>query len=166
MPLPLHEARARLGLVAPAQEPRRTSSLGAALLISLSSVFAVGCSADQTEDVAMGACLPDRATYDTTVEPLLVRYCGACHGGEPSFGAPFGLLDYDGLLAGRARGRRVDEIVSELSEGSMPPAGTPRVPLADAATLLARANCGETVAPVDEGLVSSAPPLLAPIKLL
>ncbi|MFN7699536.1 MAG: hypothetical protein ACK6CU_22970 [Deltaproteobacteria bacterium] len=110
-------------------------------------------------------CVPDEATFASEVRPRLERYCGQCHGETPNFGAPSSLLDHGALLAEDATGRRlVDRIASRLLDGTMPPTGMPRLVEAEADAIAAWASCGAVDVPPATGLVSSAPPFLAPAE--
>lgn len=109
------------------------------------------------------ACAPEVSAFRGTVRPLLERYCGSCHGDTPNYGAPVSLLDPAALLAPREGGLRlVDRVAQRLADGTMPPAGMPRLPSAEANAIAAWASCGAVSVPSSAGLVSSAAPLLAP----
>lgn len=109
------------------------------------------------------ACSPDVAGFDTNVEPLVARYCGTCHDTTPNFGAPVSLLDGASLLARRPDGTTLAQrMAARLVDGSMPPVGMPRLPQADANSIVQWASCGALSAPASTGLVSSAAPLIAP----
>jgi hypothetical protein len=108
-------------------------------------------------------CAPDTTAFHTDVEPLVTRYCGSCHGATPSFGAPVSLLDPSALVATQPDGTRLsDRIAQRLADGSMPPAGMPRLPTSDANAIASWASCGAITVPPSTGLVSSRPPLIAP----
>jgi hypothetical protein len=108
-------------------------------------------------------CVPDPAAYEAEIRPRIERYCGTCHGEVPAFGAPFSLLEHDALVAPDALGERiVDRIGPRLFEGAMPPPGMPRVPEADLDAIALWASCGTIDPPPGAGLVSTAPPFLAP----
>ncbi len=110
-----------------------------------------------------GRCEPDRARFATEVRPLIERYCGSCHGATPNYGARSTLLDLDALLAARPDGTRLsDQVAQRLAAGTMPPTGMPRAPQADAEAIAAWASCGAVSVSPSSGLVSTAPPLLAP----
>jgi len=107
-------------------------------------------------------CVPDADRWEAEIAPLVESYCGTCHGEEPDFGAPFSLLDYDAITEGTEGLRHVDQMVRQLAEGTMPPVGMPRPPDEVTGALLSWASCGTHTAPPAAGLVSSAPPALAP----
>ena len=110
-----------------------------------------------------GRCEPDAAAYESEVRPRIARYCGACHGERPDFGAPVSLVSLDAMRATRADGTRlVDRIAARVADGTMPPVGMPRLPDADANALVRWASCGQRSAPPTTGLVASAAPQLAP----
>lgn len=112
---------------------------------------------------AGAACVPARAEWDSAVRPLVERYCGNCHSATPNYGASVSLLDYDAITARRPDGTRLsDRIAARLSAGTMPPTGMPRAPQQDANAIARWASCGATSIDVVNGVVSSAPPLLAP----
>ena len=45
-----------------------------------------------TADAAGGACVPDRAQWDSAIRAHVARQCGTCHGTSPQFGSPYSLL--------------------------------------------------------------------------
>jgi mono/diheme cytochrome c family protein len=151
------------------RELGRVGSTGLFLSIALG---ASGCGssaevADAGTDAAASAdaprCVPDEATFTSDIRPRIERYCGQCHGETPDFGAPSSLLDHDRLLAEGPMGvRLVDLIASRLHDGTMPPTGMPRVAEAEADAIASWASCGAVDVPPATGLVSSAPPFLAP----
>jgi Copper type II ascorbate-dependent monooxygenase, C-terminal domain len=111
------------------------------------------------------ACAPAEAAFVTDVRPRIARYCGACHGATPNFGATVSLLDAPTLLAVRPDGTRlVDRVAARLVDGSMPPTGMPRLPLDDANAIAGWASCGAATVPAAVGVVSSAAPLIAPTR--
>jgi len=109
------------------------------------------------------ACNPNAETFETDVLPRVERYCGACHGETPNFGAPVSLTSYAELVAPDATGgsRLSDHVAARILDGTMPPIGMPRMPLPDAQAIVSWATCGAEQALPLEGLVSSAPPFLA-----
>ncbi len=96
-------------------------------------------------------CVPDRDVWMTEARPRVSTWCGACHGETPQFGAPYGLLDYDALLAGPDGERPLDRLVETLRDGSMPPPAQPQPTGADRAALLDWASCGENQGDPGEG---------------
>lgn len=109
------------------------------------------------------ACDPAADAFARDVQPRLERWCGSCHGETPNFGAPSSLLDHAMLIAIRPDGTRlVDRIAARLADGSMPPAGMPRIPDAEAQAIADWASCGEIAVPPATGLRASAPPYLSP----
>jgi uncharacterized membrane protein len=108
-------------------------------------VTAVTADVAASADVPAG-CVPDRAAWDTEVRALVARQCGTCHGAQPTFGAPFSLLDYDALLRREGPARRVDLMAAALAAGTMPPSNTP-APAADVAERITSwASCGARTA--------------------
>ncbi|MBN8614469.1 MAG: hypothetical protein J0L92_27970 [Deltaproteobacteria bacterium] len=108
-------------------------------------------------------CMPDEARFESEIRPRIQRYCGQCHGETPNFGAPTSLLDHATLMADDAMGiRLVDRIAQRLHDGTMPPVGMPRVAETEADAIAEWASCGTVDVPPAGGLVSSAPPFLAP----
>ena len=75
-------------------------------------------------DAPSGACIPDRALWDSQMRGHMQRQCGTCHGAAPAYGAPFSLMDYDANLIGAVGMRHVDRIAANLVTGRMPAAGT------------------------------------------
>ena len=136
------------------------------VLVLFVLLAACGSSSPPAPDGGPGdanVCSPDPATFAASVRPMVERYCGSCHGETPQFGAPVSLLDPTVLLATRPDGTRlVDRMAQRLFDGSMPPVGMPRPPQADANVIAQWASCGATTVPASTGLVSSAPPFLAP----
>lgn len=123
------------------------------------ALLALGCTSDPEP------CAPSDAALHAEVLPRLERYCGACHGERPDFGAPVSLVDADALLATRTDGTRLaDRIAARILDGTMPPVGMPRLPDADADAIVGWATCGAADAPPARGLVSSAPPFLSPAE--
>jgi len=113
-------------------------------------------------DTGPGVCVPDRATWDTTILGHVTRQCGACHGAAPQFGSPYSLLDYDANLAGAVGSRRVDRMAVRLMAGTMPPAGTPAPTDAVNAALVQWATCGAQTPMPGQGLRASAPVFRSP----
>lgn len=112
------------------------------------------------------ACVPDRDVFDEEIQPLLDRRCGVCHGASPQFGAPFSVLDYEGLLEGDKMGRRkVDRIFARVAEGSMPPPGHIRPPVAEFDALMEWASCGEASPEYPTSLDATREVLAAPADL-
>lgn len=118
--------------------------------------------ADASADVPAGPCVPDRAQWDAEVRALVQRQCGTCHGAEPSFGAPYSLLDYDSLLQRQGVARRVDLLAEALAMGTMPPSNTPAPPAEVANRIAAWASCGARAAATGTRLRVSRPWLRAP----
>ncbi|MBK6528050.1 MAG: hypothetical protein IPF99_00205 [Deltaproteobacteria bacterium] len=120
-------------------------------------------------DAGPGACVPDRALWDSQMRGHVQRQCGTCHGATPSYGAPFSLLDYDANLLGAVGMRRVDRIAANLITGRMPPAGTPSPTDEVRNSIVQWATCGAQTAPAGTGLRASAgvyrSPEMAPADL-
>lgn len=131
--------------------------LFARLAFLVSIVVLSGCSDDPVPD-----CVPDADRWESEIAPLVTSYCGTCHGDEPDFGAPITLLDYTANLDGREGLRHVDLMVHQLEDGMMPPVGMPRPPDEVTSAIMDWASCGARTTPTAEGLVVSAPPMLAP----
>jgi hypothetical protein len=87
-------------------------------------------------------CSPNPEEWDT-VRGTVETYCGLCHGETPAFGAPYGLLDFDTLVAGAEGERPMDQLIARMRMGDMPPVGQPSVPSAEALALLDWATCGD-----------------------
>lgn len=150
----------------------RASRVACVVSIALS---AIGCGpssepADAGDDAPIAVedaprCTPDEASFTSEIRPRIERYCGQCHGETPNFGAPTSLLDHASLLREDAMGvRLVDRIAQRLHDGTMPPVGMPRVVEAEADAIARWASCGAVDVPPAGGLVSSAPPFLAPTE--
>jgi hypothetical protein len=122
------------------------------------SVLLASCAAPAPEP----DCRPDAERHAAEVAPLLTRYCGECHGDAPSFGAPMSLMRFDDLLAERPGGLTSDLVAHRVAEGTMPPAGLPRVPDEVARAIVDWASCGELSPSPHAGLHASAPPFIAP----
>ncbi len=150
-----------------------TSTLFAASALALGAA----CATPQTRDAdanvdgatvdaqseAGAPCVPDEAQWSTTVRPLVERYCGQCHGAVPNFGAPSSLRELASIAERRADGLSGFEHIAErVARRSMPPASLPRLPDDDARAIAAWASCGRREVQPSNGLVASAPPLLAP----
>lgn len=116
----------------------------------------LGFTGDGMPAVPPGACVPDRALWESRVRGLVQRQCGTCHGATPSYGAPHSLLDYDANLLGAAGMRRVDRIAANLVTGRMPPAGTPSPTDGVRDDIVRWATCGAQSAPAGTGLRASA----------
>lgn len=106
-------------------------------------------------------CVPSEAAYADSVQPILEARCGQCHGATPDWGAPFSLMQYPPLVEGGAV-RIVDRMVKQVSEGTMPPAGQPRLTTEEFEAVLDWASCGQADAPYNEGLLASQPIFAAP----
>lgn len=102
-------------------------------------------------------CIPSKAQWDATVKERVENNCGTCHGAEPTFGAPYGLLDYDELLAGTPGERKVDKIAPVTADYSMPPNGT-SMSHQDRDTIAEWASCGEIHSDHSIGLIASRDP--------
>lgn len=142
-------------------------TLARSLVLASLALGLAACTTASPPDTDAGgdapACTPDAVAFDTSVRPVVERYCGSCHGTTPDFGAPVSLLDPAALTTVRADGTRlVDRMAARLLDGTMPPVGMPRLPEADANTIAGWASCGAVVVPASSGLVSSNPPYLAP----
>lgn len=87
-------------------------------------------------------CVPDEATWDSTIRPIVARDCGACHGETPQFGAPYGLLDYAPLLVGDVGQRPVDRLAIRIGDGTMPPPAQPQPGGEDRMAVIDWATCG------------------------
>jgi len=113
-------------------------------------------------DAPSGACIPDRALWDSQMRGHMQRQCGTCHGAAPAYGAPFSLMDYDANLVGAVGMRHVDRIAANLVTGRMPPAGTPP-PVDDIRNAMVQwATCNAQTAPAGVGLRVSAPVFRSP----
>ena len=130
-----------------------------ALALSVLSLLVTAC-----EPTPPAECSPDPVEYETSIRPALDTYCGQCHGAETRFGAPYPLVELDALLVPDAvSGQRpVDRVASAVATGFMPPAVLPRVPHEVAERIAQWASCGATHAMEQTGVVSTAPPFLAP----
>lgn len=132
-------------------------------LLSLIALAACDSEPSTTPDPDAGVCEPDRAAFATDALPRIERYCGACHGETPQFGAPATLTDLDALLATREDGTTLaDRVVARLMDGTMPPVGMPRLPDAEADAIARWASCGAADVPEGVGLRASAPVFLSP----
>ncbi len=98
-----------------------------------------------TEDAASAEpdCVPAESQYESVVSPILNEYCADCHGAEPAFGAPYSLVDgYADLVAGAEGERKVDAMLSELRDRTMPPAFSQQLPHTDLDSLVGWVSCG------------------------
>ncbi len=111
---------------------------------------------------AGGACVPDRARWDSEVRSLVQRQCGSCHGDTPAYGAPYSLLDYEANLRPASQGRRVDRIAARLMAGSMPPPSTPAPPDEASRSIVEWASCGAQTPTPGTRLRASAPVFRSP----
>lgn len=98
-----------------------------------------------------------------TVAPIFEARCGACHGAEPKFGAPFPLSALSDLTPARAT------LAAEaLSSGAMPPAGQSPLSAEERGALISWLTCGEAgeVSPTTPpgGFESTRPILSAPAE--
>ncbi len=105
-------------------------------------------------------CVPSETTWNAEVAGLVAERCGTCHGAEPTFGAPFPLLEYAALVAGDAGERIVDRMHVRVGEGSMPPTGVPWPTVEQRETIVDWASCGTGVVTVGEG--ATRPPFSSP----
>lgn len=106
-----------------------------------SEVASVDAGVDQNPVEA--DCVPAESQYDSTISPILTDYCAECHGSEPAFGAPYSLLaGYADLVAGVEGERKVDLILSELTDHTMPPAFAQQLPHNELDTLVSWVSCG------------------------
>ncbi len=85
-------------------------------------------------------CVPTVESYDA-VRPLFVTWCSNCHGSEPSFGAPFSLLEYTSVLGRYVDDAIVDRIAQVLANRAMPPAEQPQPDAEARNALIAFATC-------------------------
>ncbi len=108
-------------------------------------------------------CIPSKAQWDATVKDRMDNNCGSCHGDTPSFGAPYGLLDYDELVAGLPGERKVDKIAPRTADYSMPPNGT-LVTHQDRDTITEWASCGNIHPDHSVGLEANREPHVASAK--
>lgn len=113
-------------------------------------------------DAGGGVCVPDRATWDSTMRAHVTTHCGTCHGATPTFGAPHALVDYDQLVAGEPGSRRIDRMAAALASGTMPPTSAPAPTDAVAQALTQWASCGARTASTRPRLRSSRPWMRAP----
>ncbi len=110
-----------------------------------------------------GACVPDRARWESAVRAEVQTSCGTCHGATPAFGAPFSLLDYDALVAGEVGRRRVDQMAAALAAGTMPPSSAPAPSDAVATDIAQWASCGARTAATTTRLRATRPWMRAPM---
>ncbi|MEO0325271.1 MAG: hypothetical protein AAF447_20100 [Myxococcota bacterium] len=110
------------------------------------------------------ACVPDEASYEATLRPLLAQRCFGCHGDAPQFGAPFPLTEYAPLIEGPEGERIVDRMAFRIAEGSMPPVGAPQPELAERDTIVRWASCGNLGVEAPTGPSASRPPFMAPAE--
>src|SRR5438105_1137508 len=120
----------------------RMRNLQAWLLLALAGCGADGATGKSDEkhgtalpdpalDAGAGAtddgprCKATRAQFDK-VRPLLMQWCGMCHGASPAYGAPFSLLDYDTVLGPYQDSHVIDRMAEVLASGAMPPAEQPQ----------------------------------------
>lgn len=128
---------------------------------------AAGMVADE-EPAAMDLadCEPSAEEFESTISGLLQSRCGVCHGEEPKYGAPYTLLDYDGLLQDDQMGRRkVLRLLARLSDGTMPPAGNVRPTVSEFDTITSWASCGAASPPYPSNLMASREILQAPDEI-
>lgn len=111
---------------------------------------------------ALAECVPSQDAFDANIRPIFETRCGTCHGQAPDFGAPFSLLDYDGLVAGEPGSRPVDGIVAALGSGRMPPAGNTPPTHAEFDAMVLWSSCGLQHPDYADGLEASAPVFEAP----
>ena len=111
------------------------------------------------------ACVPSKTVWESTTRAMITDHCSACHGAKPDFGAPFSLLDYDDLVAGKPGSRKVDRIASSLAKKSMPPTGYAPPPHAAQDTLTEWASCGAVHPDHSIGLQFDRPVFTAPKQL-
>lgn len=89
-------------------------------------------------------CVADFGVWVSHIEPLVEAWCGACHGPEPRFGAPFE-LSYNDLNSHVRRAA----FVESLRSGQMPPPAQPQPDGAARAAMIAWATCGADDTPPD-----------------
>lgn len=130
------------------------SVLAACALLTMTA----GCGDATTVSPDAGpACTPDRAQWNAEVRATVERACGGCHGATPAYGAPYSLLDYDFITRAQGAARPVDRMHLRLSDGTMPPSGTPAPAFADSQRIASWASCGARTLTEDTRLRSSAP---------
>lgn len=146
----------------------RPTLLAALLLSGCGSVTTAPTDAAPPSDTApatdagSGPCVPDRATWDSTMRAHVTTHCGTCHGAAPTFGAPYALVDYDQLVAGEPGSRRIDRMAAALASGTMPPTSAPAPTDGVAQALTQWASCGARTASTRPRLRSSRPWMRAP----
>ncbi len=128
---------------------QKSPLLAAMILSACGTTVTPSSPTDASTDSAVdasGVCVPDRATWDSSIRAKVVAHCGTCHGETPTYGAPYSLMNYDALLAGAVGHRHVDAIAEQLATGAMPPPGAP-APLSESADAVTRwASCGARTA--------------------
>lgn len=106
----------------------------------------------QPDSDPVDGCVPSEDAY-VHAAPVLEAGCADCHGATPQFGAPYSLVDgYADLIEGAVGERKVDAIVRELVEQTMPPSSAEPLGHTDLDTLVAWASCGEEHAPESDEL--------------
>lgn len=94
-------------------------------------------------------CQLNRTTWQSTIRPLVVSWCGQCHGSTPMLGAPYTLTTLDRLYRVADGTLLIDRFVAELRAGTMPPPAQPQPDAASRAAMLAWATCGDDDTPPD-----------------
>ena len=112
----------------------------------LSIVWLSACNADDdggpTDVGPEPDCVPSAAAFDNNVLPIVQAKCAGCHGAEPTFGAPYSLLDYEALIDGAEGERIVDHIIAAVGDRQMPPQTAAPLSHNEFDTLLGWASCG------------------------
>ena len=128
-----------------------------AVTLFVSSVLLIACDSGAPPD-----CVPSHAQWEAEIGALVEEHCGTCHGEEPDFGAPFTLTDYDAIVRGREGERRVDRMVRQVAEGSMPPTGAQQPALSQRDRIADWASCGAVRVEDPVGLDANRPVFVSP----
>ncbi len=81
-----------------------------------------------------GAAGPQAVTAKNDPDPILVKHCAACHTDGPNVKGDFGMFDDKGILL-KLNGPDKRAVVKRVREGTMPPAGKPRLTVDEKATV-------------------------------
>ncbi|MBX2803043.1 MAG: hypothetical protein KTR31_35500 [Myxococcales bacterium] len=100
-------------------------------------------------------CVPIGSVFDANIAPILQDKCGSCHGATPQFGAPYPIVDHGDIVAGIEGDRKVDAMLDELLEGSMPPQTSPALSHTELDTLVGWASCGAVHPDPPDGLLTN-----------
>jgi cytochrome c553 len=105
--------------------PRFAPVLRLSLLATL-----VGCASF----AAASTPVHDAAQFNSTIAPLIQKYCGECHGGEKPKGN-FRVADLSTDFADAEHARRWNDVLEQLQSSAMPPDGKPRPTEAEVKTI-------------------------------